>query len=59
MCAEGEFGEEGKGEAMLKLVLGASCQAYYKAFRRLKKMKAGLDSYYTEAAQSLGGQTPD
>ena len=55
MCAEGEFDEEDTSEAMLKLVLGESCQTYYKAFRRLKKMKAGLDSYYTEAAQSLAG----
>ena len=60
MCAEGEFDEEDKGEEMLQLVLGESCQAYYKAFKRLKKMKAGLDSYYTEAARSLGGgQIPD
>ena len=59
MCAEGEFDEEDTSEAMLKLVLGESCQTYYKAFRRLKKVKAGLGSYNTEAAQSLGGQTPD
>ena len=50
MCAEGELDEEDKSEAMLKLVLGESCQTYYKAFRRLKKTKAGLDSYDTEAA---------
>ena len=32
MCAEGEFDEEGKSEAMLQLVLGESCQTYYKGW---------------------------
>ena len=59
MCVQkGELGDEGKSEAMLKLVLGEPCQTYYKAFRRLKKMKAGLDSYYTEAAQNLASRLP-